>query len=334
MTMSDDFLSKLREEPRREFATQLGARLREIDEDERERKAAPPLRRRPLLAASFAVALAAAALSLPAVRAAARDFLDLFRVQRFTAVAVDPERVARLEQSGLDLKTLVGPSLEILQPAVKPEAVADAAEAAAQAGIELRAPTRIPDRATPVDIKVARPGSFRVRMDVEKLRSLADLLGVEPSDVPSSWDGATVEVHTSPIVGMSYRRDDANFVFFQARGPEVTLPAGVDLVQLGELGLRLAGMSKGEARLFARTIDWRSTLLVPIPAQGGNFREVDIRGRKGLLVSSQKPTRTPEGTVKPGRWSAVVLWADGERVYAAVGPGHGFEVLEMAQSVE
>jgi hypothetical protein len=29
----------------------------------------------------------------------------------------------------------------------------------------------------------------------------------------------------------------------------------------------------------------------------------------------------------------VLLWADEDRVYAAAGPGHGLEVLEMAESI-
>ena len=39
------------------------------------------------------------------------------------------------------------------------------------------------------------------------------------------------------------------------------------------------------------------------PAEGGSFREVEVRGRKGLLVSGRQPEKTAEdGTKRPGRW--------------------------------
>jgi hypothetical protein len=332
--MSDPFLSDLREEPRPEFAEQLAARLRQIEHAEPEGQPARPAWRLRLLLAASVAAAGTLALTLPPVRAAARDFLDLFRVQRFAAVPVDPERIAHLQQRGLDLKALVGPQVEMLEPGVEPEPVADAATAAAQAGIELRMPARAPDRTTPGEIHVGHPGAFRVRLDVAKLRSLADLLGVDSADVPDAWDGASVEVHGFPVVGMSFHREDGDFVFLQSRSPEVSLPPGVELARLGELGLRLAGMSAAEARLFARTIDWRTTLLVPVPAQGSHFREVEVRGRKGLMVSSRQTARNADGGARPGRWESVLLWTDGDRVYAAAGPGQGMEVLQLAQSAE
>jgi hypothetical protein len=135
-------------------------------------------------------------------------------------------------------------------------------------------------------------------------------------------------------VALRYDRGGSRFVLMQSPGPEVALPDGVDLAELGALGLQMAGMSAEEARLFAARIDWRTTLLVPIPAEGGSFREVDVRGRKGLLVSGRQAEKTAEdGTKRPGRWHSVLLWADEDRVYAAAGPGHGLEVLEMAESI-
>ena len=332
--MSDEFLTRLREDPRPEFEGPLRARLRAIDEID-----PLPLQRRAstgryAFAGVFAVVALAFLFTLPPVRAAAREFLDLFRVQRFAAVPVDPDRLARLGQQGMNLKTILGPQLEVLEAPVEPEAVAGAQAASSLAGIDVRQPKLLPERVTASGVLVGRPGAFRVRLDVEKLRSLADALGVASADVPLAWDGATVEIHVPPVVILKYARSDGEFVLLQSRGPEVALPEGLELAQLGELGLRMSGMSATEARLFARTIDWRSTLLVPIPAAGGNFREVDVRGRKGLMVTSRGTTKAADGSERPGRWRSVLLWASADRVFAAAGPGHGVEVLEMAQSIE
>jgi len=331
--VSDDFLSNLREEPRPELANGLKQRLDEIAA-EAVGRARRPWWPRPAFASALAVAVVAVAFTMPPVRAVAREFLDLFRVQRFAAVPVDPERLDRLRTGGIDLKTFVGDQIEVLDPSEEPEIVESPELASALAGVDVRLPAAPPHDTTLEEVAVVRPGSFRIRIDTAKLGEVAALLGVEDARVPASWDGATIEVHAPPAVALRYDRGESRFVLVQSQGPEVALPEGVDLAELGALGLQMAGMSAEEARLFAGRIDWRSTLLVPIPAEGGSFREVDVRGRKGLLVSGRQPERTAEdGTKRPGRWHSVLLWADDDRVYAAAGPGHGLELLEMAQSV-
>jgi hypothetical protein len=333
--VSDDFLSRFREEPRPEFAEGLERRLAEIDVAETERRSRRPWVLRPAFAGALLVAAMAVAFTLPPVRAAAREFLDLFRVQRFAAVPVDTERLARLEESGIDLKTLVGDQVEVLEPAQEPEAVESLELASSLAGIDAREPAEPPKNATFEGLAVARPGAFRLRLDVAKLREVTEVLGVQGARIPAAWDGATIEVHAPPVVTMRFGREDGDFVLMQSRGPEVALPEGVELEALGALGLQMAGMSAEEARLFAGRIDWRSTLLVPIPAEGSNFREVEVQGRKGLLVSGRhRPKPGPDGTTRPGSWNSVLLWADEDRVYAAAGPGHGIEVLQMAESIE
>jgi hypothetical protein len=331
--MSDEFLSRLREEPPPELARGLRRRLDQIDAEARARG-----RRgwwpRPALAGTLVVAVAAMAFALPPVRAVAREFLDLFRVQRFAAVPVDPERLERLRTSGIDLKTVVGEQVEVLDPAEEPEVVESAELASALAGVDVRLPTAPPRGTTLDEVAVVRPGAFRVRIDTARLAELAGLLGVSDARLSPSWNGATVEVHAPPAVVIRYVREEGQFVLVQSRGPEVALPEDVDLAELGTLGLQMAGMSREEASLFAHRIDWRSTLLVPIPAQGGSFREVDVGGRRGLLVTGRAPeTAQSDGTKHHGRWHSVLLWADDDRVYAVTGPGHGLEVLEMAESV-
>ena len=333
--MSDDFLSRHREEPRPEFAEGLKQRLRQIEAEEAEAPRRQSWILRPAFAGTCALGLALATLALPPVRAAAREFLDLFRVQRFAAVPVDPERLERLQASGIDLKTFVGDQIEVIDEGQEPESVESLDLASSLAGIDARLPAVPPRNTTLGDVAVVRPGAFRVRVDAAKLGEVAALLGVENAHVPASWDGVTIEVHAPPVVTMRYEREGDEFALLQSRGPEIALPEGVELAELGALGLQMAGMSAVEADIFAGRIDWRSTLLVPIPAQGGNFREVDVRGRKGLLVSGRRPKTTDsDGTSRPGRWRSVLLWADDDLVYAASGPGRGFELLEMAQSIE
>jgi hypothetical protein len=323
--VSEDFLSEVREDPRPEFADTVWNEPDPL-----------PARRRvlPVLAAVAAAAAIALAFTLPAVRAPVRDFLDLFRVKRFAAVPVDPARLALLPKGELDFKTLIKDQVEVLEADRAPEAVDGVEAAEAAAGVAVQQPAALPEKASLAEVRVGYPGAFRVRLDTSKLESLARALGVASPQVSPAWNGASFEAQGWPVVALRYHRPEGgDFVLLQARAPRVTLPPEVDLAQLGTLGLRMAGMSAEEARIFARSIDWRSTLLVPIPAEGGSFREVDVNGAKGLLVTSYvKPKPGPDGSRERGHMQSVLLWSAGEKVFAVTGPGDGVLVLEMALS--
>jgi len=332
--MSDDFLSRFHEEPRGEFAEDLKRRLRDIEVAEAEPTGSRRGRAVPVLAGTAFAAVVALAFTLPPVRAAARNFLDLFRVKRFAAVPVDPDRLARLERGGLDLKSLVSEQVEVIEPARKPAPVDGPEAASAAAGLGVRQPSVLPRGAALAEVSVGHPGAFRVSLDVSKLELVARAVGVDDPDIPASWNGATIQVQAPPVVMMRYHRGTEDFMLLQSRNPEIEVPEGIDLARLGTLGLRMTGMTSEEARLFARTIDWRSTLLVPIPVQGGTFREVEVRGQKGSLVTSMQPPKpSADGTPRSGRWRSVLLWADGGEIFALDGPGQGIEILEMAQSI-
>ena len=322
--MSDDFLGRFREEPDVEFAEALSRRIHGLGKDAPSR---PKRRLAPVAVWAVSLGGAILVLLLPAGRAAARSFLDLFRVKHFAAVPVDPGRLARLRQGGLDLKSLVSEQVEVVEPARAPETVDSPDAAADAAGMVVRRPSVLPKGADLLSVSVGHPGSFRLSLDTAKLEVLAHALGVEDADIPAEWNGATVDVQAPPVVALRYQRGGDEFVLLQSKSPEVTLPAGIDLPRLGTLGLRMAGMSAEEAEIFAKSIDWRSTLLVPIPAAGGTFREVEVHGRKGLLVTALSEAKGSS------RWHSVLLWAEGNVVFAAQGPGQGVEVLELAQSV-
>src|SRR5262249_18811017 len=110
---------------------------------------------------------------------------------------------------------------------------------------------------------------------------------------------------------------------------EVALPPGADLRQLGELGLRVLGLDPAEARRVAASVDWRSTLLVPVPASAASFRTVDVNGHKGLFIRMDG-----DGSDGPdGQRGAMVMWTEGERVLAVQSNLGNEDVLEVAQSL-
>lgn len=334
--MTDEIFASLRETPRPEFAEALKRRLDEIEEEQEGQAGAPSLARRlrPALAGLTLAALVALAFTLPAVRAAASSLLELFRVKRFAAVPVGESQLAQLRDRKLDLKTLISDQVEILEEPTPPERVADVAAAEDLAGLPVSRPSRLPRECALSEVRVSGRGAFRATLDTAKVEQLAEALGVSDLEIPSEWNGATAEVATAPVVTLRYLRGKDEFVLFQSRGPEIRLPEGVDLARLGTIGLRLAGMSADEAQLFAAKIDWRATALVPVPAAGGDFRDVEVRGGPGLLVSARRPSRSASDSRRShGRWHSVLLWSRGEKVYALQGPGRGIELLEMADSI-
>src|SRR5712692_7512733 len=93
--MEDNFLSKHRRLPRAEFAKALYERIDRPMENQGLGTRAALLRWSPNLAALAGLLLVGLVFIYPPAQAAAQDFLNLFRVRRFSAIAVDP---ARLEQ--------------------------------------------------------------------------------------------------------------------------------------------------------------------------------------------------------------------------------------------
>ena len=116
----------------------------------------------------------------------------------------------------------------------------------------------------------------------------------------------------------------------QARSPEVALPPGAELEKLGEVGLRVLGLDAGEARSIARSFDWHSTLLIPVPMNAASFRKVTVRGRPGVLVTTTKPADGSERR----RADTVLLWSEDDRVLGLVGNLSDPDMMQMAESVQ
>lgn len=329
--MTDDrFMHSLKEPPRPEYERELGARLRRIAREEAAAARPPRPARAPRFAVAFAALAAVSALFLfPGVRASAQAFLDLFRVQNFVAVSFDPARMERLSTSKLDLGHIFGDKVEKLIEPGPSRAFLTASEAGAATGLFVRVPSTLPRRLAADTVWVEGEGKARMTVSGQKLREAMDLMDVRDLAVPAGIDGATLEVHTYPVVRQTFRRDGMKAFLVQSKSPEVSLPGNVQLAQLGEIALRMLGMEANDARSMANRIDWRGTMLVPVPADAGAFREVTIQGQKGLLVTRAEQTDDKGRKRSPG---TMVLWSDGQHVFAVGGNVGTEEVLAMAES--
>ena len=277
------------------------------------------------------------------MRAAAREFLDLFRVKRFAAVPVDPRGSSGSRRAGSTSRAWSPTRCRSWWPRSRRRRWTAPRPAPCGPGSPPQLPAALPARTELAEAKLSPAASFRVQVDTGKLEALALAAGADEIEIPAFWNGATIDVEVPPVLGVRYaRKVDAagaalpredSFVLLQSAIPQVELPEGFDLATLGRLGLRLAGMSATEALSFSRAIDWRSTLLVPVPVQGGTFREVEVSGHKGLLVTFQPPAPADASAPRP-RAQGLVLWSTDDKVMALQGPGsaEGIDLLEMAQS--
>jgi len=318
--MEETWLESFKDEPSPQFAEQLRTRLR--NQDRPAKGSRWPLR-------AFAVPVAAAAtiaalLWVPSVRASAAAFLARFRVTNFVAVQVDPRRLDALH-SQLDMQQLIGDHVQVLSDPGPPVRVGTVEEAAAAAGFAVRLPQWLPPDSQIIEVSVVGEHAARVTADSTRLQQVMDALGIDDLHPPAGLDGQTAMIRVPPIVMVRYDDGKRRTRLFQSLAPEITLPPGVELSSLGEIGLRILGLTPQDAHHFAGAIDWHSTLLVPVPPTAQGFREVDVAGNPGILIEHTPPNESP---------THLVLWSTGDgRVFALVSIQGLSQVLEMANSI-
>jgi len=278
---------------------------------------------RRLLVPSLVVVVLLAIVPLPSGRASAQAFLDLFRVTHVAAVPVNMDRLNQLTERGLDISSMIGSQVEVLADPGPAQVYTSPAVAAAAAGLTLHAPTRLPPGLVLVRTEMKGEHAARVKADTSKLQDVLAALDIGDVAVPRGLDGQTAMIRVPPIVRTVYANGKQEVSLFQARSPEITLPPGLDLPPLAEIGLRIAGLGSGEAHTLANAIDWRSTMLVPIPAGASNFRQIDLQGSRGLFI---EPTsqRGPRG----------VMWSRNGAIYAMTGSIGSETLLQIAASVQ
>jgi hypothetical protein len=322
--MDDVKLSALRQDPSPEFARQLRARLHTLAPPSTRRR--EPASRGTLWLAAGLTAGVVLLFSVPAVRASAQSFLAWFRIVNFTAVPIDVSRLDSLEAQQLEIGQLLGEHVDVLEDPGAPVPVRTVEDAAAAAAMDIRQPGWLPDGTTIIEMTVSGHRRARVTADAVRLQQVLDALGILDLEVPQGLDGQRATIHVPPVVMIRYEHGPGGrrTRFFQAESPEVTLPAGLDLAPLGEIGLRIAGLAPEEARTLSRLIDWSSTLLVPLPPSAESYEQVDVAGQPGLAVRYHPKGESP---------TSMVLWSRDGRVFGLVSIQEMSQVLTMATSV-
>jgi hypothetical protein len=245
-------------------------------------------------------------LAIPSTRALADELLNLFRVQQVQVVSVDFTGLEQLTGNGAlgnQFTDFISNSIEMTQEPTEPVAAADAGEASTLAGFSVR----LPQDMSPSQIMVSSGGAFNVIVDREKAQALLDEAGRSDLVLPESINGEKISVVIPPVVSVAYGTcpkpqvdgDQSSsdelpgrayrdcIMLVEMNSPTVNAPAGIDVNELAKIGLEFTGMSSEDAAAFVDTVDWTSTLVVPIPKNAAIYEQVDVDGVTGTLI--QRP---------------------------------------------
>ena len=324
--MDDRMLHEYRREPDPRFASDLRERLRRYERP----RVLPSPRAIRIVAAVAAAAAVTVIFAVPSVRVSAQALLDVFRVRRFAAVEFKESRRDLLESVEKERGFLIFDRQEKILDPGPPTYVASRDAATAQAGFDVSTPGFLPPGMVADSVFVQGEGAVRMSVSEAKLRSLLERLDLDDVKVPAGLDGQWVELRKPPVVMQRFRSERRRASLLQARNPEVALPAGWNLEQLGEIGLRILGLEARNAKRIAKATDWRSTLLVPLPMNATAFRQVTVNGHSGLLIMT---TGEPAADGKRRRERTILMWSTGDRIFFLQGDLQSQELIRMAESV-
>lgn len=274
--------------------------------------------RRTWLAGVAALVAVVSLLAFPPLRAAADQLLSVFRAQKIVFMPVSQDRLKQIQD--LNLK---GGALFVGEPQATnhtpPRAVASADEAAAAAGYAIAQPSQLPSAPTSTEFKVMASNKLQFQVNLATVRQALDLLDIRDVSIPDELGAQPITVETQPFVATHYTGANYDLTLNQSMSPNVTLPDGVDLAQLGKAALRVLGMSPDQAEVASRQINWSNTLLFPFPSDANNIRQLTVGGEPALLIAS--------GPRRANHWQ--LYWQRGERMYVLSGTVSNMQEEEM-----
>ena len=291
---------------------------------------------------AIAVLILTLVISIPSTRALASQLLDLFRVQQVTVIPIDASGLQQLTGNGSlgkQISQLISSSTTELQKPGAPVSVASGADASQKAGFAVR----LPKGMTPSRVTVLGNSAYNFTIDRTKAQALLDEAGRSDLVLPQSIDGAVISVTVPASVRADYgscpdpaatdvtqqgsmsRQYPDCVIMAQIPSPTVSAPSDVNVAQLAQIGLEFTGMSSDQAAAFAQSVDWTSTLVVPIPKNAATYQQVQVDGVTGTLI--QRPADDAP--------QYILLWVKNGVVYTIGSLGtNSQQAIQMANSLQ
>ena len=297
-------------------------------------------RLRPVWAGILIFAVLALALALPPGRVIANNFLGLFRVERITVVPVNEDQLSNQLASATQLESLFAENVNY-QGGGEIQTVSEAQEASSLANLAVR----LPAADHPSQLLVQPGGSVSMVIDVRQLRAIFEEVGKGEVYFPDSLNGETVSVEVPSLVialygdcsyetakgtgadpdGEPILRGENCTELFQMQSPTVNAPPDLDINQLGNVFLQILGMDPDEAAQFAASVDWTSTLILPVPRSNTTYQDVSVDGAPGTIIFQGDPNDP---------YHYMLVWVKNGIVYGLSGSDNPDTALELANSMQ
>ncbi|MFZ2098135.1 MAG: DUF4367 domain-containing protein [Anaerolineales bacterium] len=284
-------------------------------------------------------------LSVPATRTLAGQFLSLFRVQQVVVVPVDYTGMEQLTGNsalGNQFSQLISTSITAEQKPGAPVTATDAAQASQLAGFTVR----LPQGMSPSRISVEKSSAFSFRLDRAKVQALLNEAGRSDLVLPASIDGAEVSINIPASVSVAYgtcpepgaqendsdlslngsagRRYPDCVILAELPSPTVSAPADINIAQLAQIGFEFTGMTSDQAAAFTKTVNWTSSLVIPIPKNAATYEQVMVDGVTGTLI--QRPADDAP--------QYILVWIKDGIIYAISSLGsNSQQAIQMANSL-
>jgi hypothetical protein len=292
-------------------------------------------------AGSLGALLLAFSLLFPAARSFAQRLLATLRVEKVQTVSLD---FSSLDTAGTRrlhdaLQQMFSEKVVVTTNEKETDEPSQAA-ASQLAGFPVRL---LPTRADTPRFRVSGAHVFHMTVDRSRLQDLVDQAGRTDLILPATLDGATVFVQIPRAVEVSYGNcvvdrhstepptspssptsADPCVSIIEAPSPTVNVPSDLNLQQIAEIGLQLGGMDAVQAREFCQSVDWKSTLVLPIPPFVQSYETVYVKGVRGTLLRFPRRERA----------SYALIWVDGGTIYSLVGQGDSNSAVQLASSLE
>jgi len=300
----------------------------------------PAKRWRPLWIGAVAATILLCSLAFPFGRGLAQRLLGTLRVEKVQPV--------RLDFSALDgnrplqemLRQMISDKV-VVTADEKPQPASTAADASQLAGFSAH---MLGVRTDTPKFIVGGQHAFHMTIDRTRLQDIFDQAGRADLLLPATLDGANVSVNVPRSIMVEYGDCPeshpagaaqtgpaqahsgawANCLALQeVPSPLVNMPSDLNLQQLAEIGFQLAGMSATQARSLGQVIDWKSTLVLPIPRFASSYSQVTVNGVQGTLI---------EGSGRRGP-DYVLVWVKNGIIYGLVGHGDSSNAVALANSL-
>jgi hypothetical protein len=295
-----------------------------------------PLRAWSLAAASSLAVIVALVITVAPFRAWAENLLAIFRVEHVTVLDINSGSIGGFENNQVfnqAMTHILSEDVKLSEPLQMPQRVANASTASRLAGFNVR----LIAGEIPSSFMVRNTITAQMKLDRDRLQSILAEAGRGDLHIPGSVDGAVIGMRVPAGIITAYGNcgnpgnprtapEDATCIkLSELPSPTASFPPEIDPAEIAQVGLQAAGLSPTEADNFTQTVDWTTTLVLPVLHGQTIYENVNVNGIEAVLLR-------PRLASPSGRFDLV--WVDKGIVYSLMGAGDDTTAINLASQIE